>query len=130
VADFKRDVVDPDHFAPVHIDNLLIEQIAVDAKHVLVGVVRVEALVRKLNALFERDVRDLIVTDGKPGPAGTYKEAVNPRGMDERDDRNVAHTPDATVFQIVDRHPDQFCEEKEVEVFRRHVPPSVASRLA
>jgi hypothetical protein len=48
LPNFERDVVHADHFAAVHVDNLLIEQIALDAQHVLVGVIRIELFVAEL----------------------------------------------------------------------------------
>ena len=51
VPDLESNVIDPDYFAPVHIDNLLVQQIAADAQHVLVRVVRSELLVCQTDAL-------------------------------------------------------------------------------
>ena len=41
-GDLEGDVVDAHHFAAVHVDDLLIEQVAADAQHVFVVVVRGE----------------------------------------------------------------------------------------
>ena len=51
LTDFKRDVVDANHFAALCVDNLLVEQIADQAQHVLVGVVRGQVLVAQVNAV-------------------------------------------------------------------------------
>ena len=42
VTDLEGDVVDAHHLAAVHVDDLLVEQIAADAQHVLVGMIRRE----------------------------------------------------------------------------------------
>ena len=46
----KADIGDAHHFAAVDVDNLLIEQIALDAQHVLVGVIRIKLFVAELDA--------------------------------------------------------------------------------
>ena len=57
----ERYIVDADDFAALGVDNLLIEQIAHHAQHVLVGVIRSELLVVEMNAVHV-DAFDLVVT--------------------------------------------------------------------
>ena len=53
VMDAQGDVVDAHHFAAVDVDDLLVEQVARDAQHVLVVVVGDELLVVERDALAE-----------------------------------------------------------------------------
>ena len=62
LADFERDIGDPDHLAALRVDDLLVEKIAGDAQHVLVGMVGREVFVAEKDAV-ERNGADLIVTD-------------------------------------------------------------------
>jgi len=50
MTDVEGHVGDPDHLASLRIDDLLVEQIAHHAQHVLVGMIRRELLVLKIDA--------------------------------------------------------------------------------
>ena len=78
---------------PERIDDLLIEQVANHAQHVLVGVIRSKLFVPEIDAL-ERDGSDLVVADAEPGPSAAYQEAVDPRRIDERNKCGVSDTAD------------------------------------
>ena len=117
----QGDVVDADHLATVDIDNLLVQEVALHTQHVLIGVVRVEALVGELDSVGERDAGDLVVADREPGAPGGDQKPVNPGGVDEGDQGSIFHPPDAAMFQVIDRHPEQFGEKNVVEsCFCRH----------
>src|SRR5579872_160677 len=51
LLDLERNVGDANHFASLGVDNLLIEQIAHQPQHVLVGMIRREYLVFEVNAV-------------------------------------------------------------------------------
>ena len=84
-VDFHGDVVDPHHLAAVDVDDLLVEEVARDAQHVLVVVVRDELLVVEADASAEVDGADLVVADGEPGVRAAHQEAVDAGGMDQRE---------------------------------------------
>ena len=126
-ATSKTDVGDPDHLPAVDVDNLLVEKIALNAQHVLVRVVRIQFFVAELNAV-ERNGRDLIVTDGKPGRSGADQIPVNPRRMNQRNDGGVADPPDAPMFQVEDWQAEKIREVEEV--FRHRLAPVDSSCLA
>ncbi len=113
---FEAHVGDADHFTAVDVDDLLIEQIALQAQHVLVRMIGVEFFVAELDAV-EGDVRNLVVTDGKPGTAGADEVAIDAGGVNQGDDGGIANPPDTTMFQVVDRQAEEF---REVEEIFRH----------
>ena len=97
----ERDVGDAHHFAALRVDDLLVEQVAHQAQHVLVGVVGREHLVAQVDAV-ERDGADLIVADGQPGPAAADQEAVDADGVDQRDERGVFDHAEPAALQVID----------------------------
>src|SRR5438132_7735054 len=62
VADLESDVVDADHLAAVHVDDLLVEQVPADPQHVFVGMIWREDLLAEADAV-ERDGGDLVEAD-------------------------------------------------------------------
>src|SRR5260370_3598603 len=62
--DFKGDIVDAHYFVAVHVDDLLIQQVASDAQHILTPVVRSEHPLAPTDTL-ERDTLTRIL----PGPS-------------------------------------------------------------
>ena len=80
MLDLEGDIGDAHHFAALPVDDLLIEQIADQAQHVLVGMVGRELLVLEVDPV-ERNGADLVVADGQPGPAAAHQEAVHAGGM-------------------------------------------------
>ena len=92
IADFECDVVDADHFAAVHVDNLLVEQVPANAQHVFVGMVRREDLLAEADAV-ERDGGDLVVADAQPGPPTTHQKAVDTGRMHQRNQGGVPSAP-------------------------------------
>ena len=113
VADLERNVIDTDDFAPVHVDDLLIQQIALDAQHVLVGMIGREVLVGEVNAV-ERNGGNLVEADAQPGPAAAHQEAVDAGGMNQGNERGIANPADAAVLQVIDRQAHQLGIEEKV----------------
>src|SRR5262249_34130888 len=99
---FEGDVVDPHDLAPIDVDNLLIEQVAADAQHVLVVVVGSELFIGQPDAV-ERDCGDLIVTDGEPGAARSYKVAIHAESVGYRQNGSIAYASDPPAFEVVNR---------------------------
>ena len=109
-GNLQSHIVDADNFAAVDINNLLVEQIALDAQHVFIGMVRIELLVGKLYPA-QGNPGDLIVTDRKPGSAPAHQNAVNPGRVDEGNNGGIANPANAPVFQIEYGQTHQFGEE-------------------
>src|SRR2546422_941439 len=78
----------PSTIAAMGVDDLLVEQVAHDAKHVLVGMIRREMFVLEKDAV-KGDGPHLVVAYGQPGPAAAQKMAIDSGGMDEGDDGGV-----------------------------------------
>ena len=89
MVDRHGDIGDAHHFAAGDVDDLLIQQIAADAQHVLVVVVGDELLVAELDAPVEGDGADLVEADGEPGVAAAHQEAVDAGGVFARDQGGV-----------------------------------------
>src|SRR5262249_39849787 len=101
-ADFEGDVVDADHFAPVDVDNLLVKQITANPQHVLVIMVGGEHFIAEPDTV-ERNGVTLIVADGEPGRSGADQKAVHAEGVDQWQNSTVPNTPNAALFQVIDR---------------------------
>ena len=114
LLDPHGDVVDAHHFAAGDVDDLLVQQVAPDAQHVLVVVVRDEHLVAEEDALGEADGADLIVADGEPGIAAAHQQAVDAGGADQRDQGGIFDPADAPALEVQHRHGQQLREVQEV----------------
>ena len=126
MVQLEADIGYADHFAAVDIDDLLIEEIALDAQDVLVGVVWIELFVAELDA-GERDGCDLVVADGKPGGSGTHKIPVNAGGVNEGDDADVFDPADPALLQVEDGQAEKFGEVEEL--VRHRLAPSCPAYL-
>src|SRR5206468_1388400 len=99
------DVVDADHLAPGDVDDLLIQQVAPDAQHILVVVIRDEQFVAQVDSAFQADGTDLVVAQGEPRIASAAKQdAIDAGSVDQGDQGRVFHTSDAAALKVVDRH--------------------------
>ncbi len=94
----EADVRDPHYLPAIDVDNLLIEKIALDAQHVLVGMVWIELFVAELDSI-QGNGCNLIVTDREPGGPGAHKIAIDSRGVNERNNGGVAHAADTAMLQ-------------------------------
>ena len=116
VLDLEGDIGDPHHLAALAVDDLLVEQIADHAQHVLVGMIGGELFVAEVNSV-ERNGADLIVADGQPSPAAAHQEAVDAGGMDQGNDGGVFDQAEPAALQVIDLEAQQFGEKEE---FVRH----------
>ena len=78
---FKSDIGDADDLTAVYVDNLLVEQVALNTQHVFIGMIRDQLFVGEMEA-FDRDAADLVIADGKPRAAGADKKAIDANGID------------------------------------------------
>ena len=92
--DAQRDVVDAHHLAAIHVDDLLVEQIAVEQQVRLVSVVGDELVVSQHDPV-EVDLADLVVADLKTGFAVAEQVVGDAAGVLSRRNCSFAHTPDA-----------------------------------
>src|SRR6476646_5236706 len=83
-----------------------------------------ELLVFKEDAA-KRDRADLIVMDAQPSPAPAYQEAIDSRGVNDRDKRCVFDTADLAPPGIEYREPDEFGAIKHF--LGNHRGPSISS---
>ena len=111
--DAHGDVVDADHLAAVDVDDLLVQQVAGDAQHVLVVMVGDEDFLAELDAFGQGDGADLIEADGEPGVGAADQEAVDAGGVDQGHHGGVFDPADAAAFEVHHRHGQQFREIKE-----------------
>ena len=88
VLDLERDIGHPHHFAALPVDDLLIEQIADQPQHVLVGMIGRELFVLEVDPV-ERDGADLIVANGEPGPTAAHQKPVDAGRMDQGNNGGV-----------------------------------------
>ena len=114
IVDSHGDVGHAHHLAAGHVDDLLVQQVAPDAQHVLVVVIRRELLVVQLDALAQDDGADLVVADGKPRIAAADQDAVDARGADHGNQGGVFHAADAPAPHVEHGHRHQFRKEQEV----------------
>ena len=84
----QRDIGDANHFAAVHVDDLLVQQVPHHAQHVLVRMVGGEQFVFKVDAV-ETDRPDLVVAHRQPGVAAPQQVAIDARRMNDGDDGRV-----------------------------------------
>ena len=112
----KSDVVDADNFSALRVDDLLIEQVAHHAKHVLVGMVWGEKLVLKVDAVGTNSLH-LVVADAEPAGTGAHQKTVHAHRVDQRNQRGIAERADAAALQVIDLQADQFGPVKN---FFRH----------
>ena len=108
-AHFKSDIVDADDFAAVDIDDLLIQQVAADAEHVLIGVVGHHDFIVQADT-GERDFGDLAVAHGEPGAARAYQEAIHAGDIDQGDDCRIFDAPNEPPLQVIDRKGEELRE--------------------
>ena len=108
------------HFPPIHVDDLLVEQIALDPQHVFIGMVWVKAFVAELNAI-ERDAGDLVVANGEPGSAGANEVTIDTSRVNYGNDGSVFNAANQTMLEIVDGKAQEFREVKES--FRHRLDP-------
>ena len=78
----KRNVIDPNDFSSLGINDLLIEQVTDHAQHVFVGVIRGQALVLEVNAIRVQAL-DLVVADAEPSRSGANKIPIYTDGIDQ-----------------------------------------------
>ena len=114
VVDSHGDVGHAHHLPASHVDDLLVQQVAPDAQHVLVVVIRREHLVVQYDALTQDDGADLVVADGQPGVAAADQDAVDAGGADHGNQGGVLHAADAPALNVEHGHRDQFRKEQEV----------------
>ena len=88
LAELKGHVVDADHFAALRVDDLLVQQIAHQAQHVLVGMIGREVFVAQMNAI-ERNGVDLIVTHREQGPVAADQKTIDADRVDQGNDGGV-----------------------------------------
>jgi hypothetical protein len=122
---FQTDIGHAYDLAPVDIDDLLIEKIALDAQHVFIGVIRVELFVRELDAV-QRDGCNLVVTNGEPRRPRAHEITINAGRMNQRHQSGIADTADEALLQVIDRKAE---EVREVEEILRHVVLSARTRV-
>ncbi len=103
-VNFKSEIGDPNYLTAVDIDDLLIEQIAGDAQHVLVVMIGNELLFAQRDAVAERDGADLIVADGEPGVGAADQKTIDAGGMDKRNQGCVLNAADSPASDIEHRH--------------------------
>src|ERR1043166_1166368 len=113
LAQFEGNIVDPHHLAPLGIDDLLIEQVAHHAQHVLVGVVRGQVLVAKINTV-QGDGPDLVVTDGQPGPAAANQVTVDANRVYQGNDSGVLDNTNPVSLKVEDLEAEQFGEKQKL----------------
>src|SRR5260370_15891287 len=104
--DFKGDIVDAHYFVAVHVDDLLIQQVASDSQHILIVVIRSEHLIAQTNTL-ERDRLDLIVPDAEPGGSRANQISIHTERIGQRHQTAVADAADATTLHVVARPSQQ-----------------------
>ena len=112
VADLESDVVDADHFAAVHVDDLLVEQVPADSQHVLVGMIRREDLFAEADAV-ERDGVNLVVADAQPGPPAAHQKPVDAGGMHQWNHGGVTDATDPPSSGVEHGETQQFGEEED-----------------
>ena len=78
---FKSNISDADHFAAMDIDDLLVEQVAAKAEHVIVAVIRDKLFVLQVDTV-KGDGLNLIVTYGEPSPAAAKQVAIHANCVD------------------------------------------------
>ena len=98
--DVHGDVVDAHHLAAVDIDDLLIEQVAADAQHVLVVMVGEELLVAELNAPSREMERIWSKRTVSQVSAAAHQEAVDAGRMLEGHQSGVFDSADAPALEV------------------------------
>src|SRR5438477_5847955 len=111
--DLESYIGDSHHLAAKAVDDLLIEQVADQPQHVLVGMIRREHLILEVDSV-ERNRANLIVPDGEPGPASADQESIYAGAMNQRNNRGVFDEAQAAALQIKDLETQQFSKEEEV----------------
>src|SRR5690349_18621208 len=84
-ANLESNVIDTDDLTTKSVDDLLIEEVTGDPKHVLIRVVRGELLVTKVDAV-ERNARHLNETDSQPRGSGAHQKALHTHRIDDRNE--------------------------------------------
>src|SRR5260370_24283606 len=67
LLDLESDIGDPDYFAALGVDDLLVEKIADQPQHVLVGMIRGEHLVLEVDSV-QGNRTNLVIPDCEPRP--------------------------------------------------------------
>src|ERR1700684_4177655 len=120
-------IVDADYFTPLRIDDLLIEKVSHHAQHILVGMVRCEVLIAKMDPV-ERDGSNLVVANRQPRrPYSSDQVAIDANGIDQRYDGGIFNHTDPAPFEVEDLEAQNFGEEQKL--FRHRVPESIVLEL-
>ncbi|MEZ5362078.1 MAG: hypothetical protein R2748_06960 [Bryobacterales bacterium] len=121
--DAQRYVVDAHNLAAVHVDDLLVEQIAVEQQVRLVAVIRNELVVGQYDPV-EADLADLVVADLETDLAVAEEVVGNAARMLSRRNRGFAYTPDARAvrpFQAKPGELGQVDQPLQADFGRRHL---------
>ncbi len=110
--ELEGDVRDADDFPSVHVDDLLVEEVADQAQQVFVLVVGREVVVADDDAV-ERDGGDLVVADHPPGPLAADQVPVDAFGVGERHDARVLDPADTAALLVSDLQAHQLGQEEQ-----------------
>ena len=101
-ANLESDIIDPHYFSPVHINDLLVQQVPQDPQHVLIIVIGGEDFVVEANAC-EGGGLNLIMADAEPRLSGADQVTIHPERVNERHDGAVADAADSPPLEVIDR---------------------------